>query len=112
MNEFVRISDSERIYGAKTLLQTQVSSINLIKHFGEYEKLRKEELMLRIGLKTKVEQALQSINSLARGLPKTVFAEENIVEQNLFTPFIKEEHKKRTVDDELDEIRRKLLALR
>jgi hypothetical protein len=112
MNEFVRLSDSEKSYGARNLLQCQLSTLNSIKRFREYEKLRKEELILKVDLKMKVEGALQSLANLARCLPKTDFIEEAVEEPNLFAPFTKEQEKKeRTVEDELDDIRRKLEAM-
>lgn len=113
MNEFVRLSDDERNYGAKALLQSQVASISSIKRFGDYEKLRNEELMLKVELKMKVEQALQSLTNLARSLPKTDYGETETEMENPFALFTeKEEKRERTVEDELDEIRRKLEAIK
>jgi hypothetical protein len=108
MNEFVRLSDGERIYGAKSLLQSQVSAINFLKHFREYGRLRKEELVMKIDLKAKIDFALGAITDFARTLPKIQLVEET---ENEIIFDKEEEHKRKTADSELDEIRRKLMAL-
>lgn len=110
MNEFVRLSSSEKKYGAKGLLQSQVSMINLLGHFKNYEKLREQELILRIELKAKMDSLVRLGDSLDRTLPITRFADEP--EENLFESIIEEKEQSRGgMDDEIDEIRRKLIAL-
>lgn len=112
-SEYVKLNSSERIYGAKTMLQSQVSSLQLMKHFREFEKLRKEELALKIELKTKVDHTLQLLDSFMKGLPKTQMGEIEDKTGDMFPEFQDHEDKRRkTLDEELNEIKRKLEALK
>ena len=113
-SEYVKLSASERIYGAKGLLQSQVSNLQLMKHFREFEKLRKEELALKIELRTKIDHTLQLVDSFIKGLPVThMSAEIEEKGKDLFPEFQdKDEKKMKTLDDELNEIKRKLEAFK
>ena len=113
-SEYVRLSPSERVYGARTLLQSQVSNLQLMKHFREYERLRKEELALKIELRTKIDHTLQLVESFIKGLPATHMSTE-IDEKGKgpFSEFEDHEDKKiKSLDQELNEIKRKLDALK
>lgn len=109
-SEYVKISNAERIYGTKSLLQSQIFSINMLKRFRAYESLKRHELTLKIELRNKIENTLHLINEMSRKLPKVEIIKS--AENDLFSPFKKEEMaKKKSMENELDEIRRKLYQL-
>ena len=74
MVEYVRLSSSEKFYGQKVLLRAQLEAINNLNCFENYKKLRSEELVLRVALKTKIEETLETISKLSRMLPRADFS--------------------------------------
>jgi hypothetical protein len=110
--EYVKLVNAEKNYGDKLMLQSQVNFLNIIKHYKEYELLRKKELQLQIDLKAKVEHTLNLLNSLGRAMPKVEMApKEKSEKEDVFADFKKEEHKTNTLNDELLEIKRKLAMI-
>lgn len=110
--EYVKLGVAEKNYGDKLMLQSQVNTLNILKHYKSYEALRKKELQLQIDLKAKVEHTLNLLNALGRSMPKVEMAsEERSESEDVFADFKKEEHKRNTLDDELLEIKRKLAMI-
>ena len=71
MAEYVKISETEKKYSEKNLLQSQMRVIESLKHLKEYKKLRRQELLLKIRLKNKIEDAQSEIKTLKKALPRT-----------------------------------------
>ena len=132
MTDYVKIGASEMVYGEASLLQSQLNLINLLKQYREYEKLRNEELVLKIKLKKNVGEARESLDKLSKILPESKFLEKRKKEEELqeeITEKIEravqksrkkeskrweekpEEGKKQSLDQELEEIRKKLEKL-
>lgn len=111
-SEYVKLAREEKNYGDKLMLQSQVNFLSVIKHYKEYELLRKKELQLQIDLKAKVEHTLNLINGLNRIMPKVELLKSDISgKEDVFAEFKEEDHKRKTLDDELLEIKRKLAMI-
>jgi len=76
MSEYVKIKAPEMSYGEANLLQSQISLINLLKQYQEYERLRKEEIFLKIELKKKIGEAGEFLDHLSKILPESKLLEE------------------------------------
>ncbi len=102
-SEYVKISDIEKSYGEKNLLQSQLGLASLLKNIKKYHKSRKEELLLKIQLKKKIEEAKDIIRTLEKILPKIKLPEgeetSSVRKRSL------------TLGDEIREIRQKLAKL-
>lgn len=107
--EYVKLSAPEIIYGKRNMLQAQVDLLQTLKHYKSYQQLRKEELLLKIALKVKVEEALSSLFSLTKLLPKTHYAEEK--DSDVLDLFSLHEDKK-DLEREIQDIKQKLAQLR
>ena len=132
--EYVRVTPGEISYGAGNLLQSQLNLIQLLKKYQEYEILRKEELFLKIELKKKLGEAKEYLDMLSKALPESRFLEEQEKKERLQKEFARkvetviskpEKAKLKegdvsgnlgsihqsSLDQELEEIRRKLEKL-
>ena len=117
MTEYIKFSPAEISYGKNNTLHSEMEILTSIKHLSEYKKLRTQELMLKIDLRKKVEEINTAIAILEKSLPKTTFKEtqnqEEIEYQEIENalPNILDQKKKLSIEEELDEIRRKLQTL-
>lgn len=116
-SEYLKLTVPEINYGEKNLLQTQLGIINITKRFKEYEKLRKEELLLKIHLKSKIEELNNSLSFFDKLLPKVQIPKEKEIKTDpLFPEQEKEEkeemHKRLSMDQELEEIKRRLANIK
>ena len=102
--EHVRLSPEEQVFGQGHLLQTQLDLINSGKNMKEYKVLRKEEFNLKVELKAKIEQTLQNLDIFDKMLPKARMKEEIHKELEV-------EKARTTLEDEAEQIRRKLSIL-
>ena len=104
--EYVRLSYPERIYGQKNFLQGQLEILDLAKSMQEYKRLRKEDLVLKITLKTLVHEVKDLVGKFDRYLPHVKFKAK---------PKEKGEEKEEWVDltleEEIERVRRKLEKL-
>ena len=76
MSEYVKIKAGERVFGESTLLQAQLSLINTLKQYQEYQNNRKEELFLKIELKKELGEVSILLDGLNKILPESNFMEE------------------------------------
>ncbi len=106
-SEYIRLSNTERVYGEKNLLQAQLEILSIIKRSQAYTKLRKEELVLRIVLKNKIAEILNLLMLLDKILPKTKVVKKNEKGESEII-FDKERF---TLEQEIDKIRAKLESL-
>jgi hypothetical protein len=107
--EFVRLSSPEKDFGEKNLLQSQLELLDLLQRFQKYKELRNEELVLKVTLKTKVEEALSFIDKLEKLLPKSTLKELTPEDKAKARAKIE---KALTLEEEIDRIRNKLMKLR
>ncbi len=70
-SEYVKLSGSERVYGEKNLLQSQLEFLDSIRAFKNYKRLRSEEFRLKVGLKSKIGETLAALERIEDLLPKT-----------------------------------------
>lgn len=106
-SEYVRCSHPEVIYGEKNLLQCQIGILEISKKLKGYESLRKEEFILKIALKNKIDELKNNMEALNKMLPRAKMPEKKKDnEDHLF----RKEHL--TLDEEIEQIRKKLDSLR
>ncbi len=108
MTEYVRLSAQEKIYGHRSLLQSQIEMMNILRSLKEYKILRKEEFVLKVALNAKIDEAIAEIGTLQRMLPR-VSSHEEKKEPVLDIQKHKEENL--TLEQEIDQIRQKLSKL-
>ena len=98
--EYVRLSDTEQLYGEKILLESQLSLASLLKKVKSYHKTRNEELLLKIALKKKLDEAKNDIKILEKLLPKVKSPEEEKTKIQKAKPS--------SIESEIAELKRKL----
>jgi hypothetical protein len=81
--EYVRISPPEQVYGETNLLQTQLSLLTTLKHYQEYEALRKEELLMKIEIKKNVSETKEFLETVSKCLPESKLIEEQEKEERM-----------------------------
>src|SRR3989344_2544690 len=106
-SEYVQLQQPEIVYGQKNLLESQLGILSISKRYKEYQRLRKEELVLKVALKSKIESIKNILSSLDKMLPKTKMALE-ISSLKMILP----KRSKATLEQEIDSIRTKLSKLR
>lgn len=105
--EYVRLNLAEKQVGQENFLNAQLDLLNLIKSFHRFRVLRDEELVLKVTLKTYVEDVMKDVTRLERLLPKAHYQEEDVKKKD------KAESKRRlSLDEEIAKIREKLGKLK
>lgn len=104
--EYIKIDSTEKVYGQKNLLKSQLELISVIKALENYKKQRNEELILKISLKNRLSELKSALEVLDKILPKPTItpAKETIIKFD-------EPRKKLSLEQEAEEIKRKLLML-
>lgn len=106
----------------KSLLSSQLSTLNSLQHLHNYKKLRNDEMNLKIKLKSLMEQSQNEIQVLKKLLPETQYRQNKHSGQSHFidhindptTPQLHEEKEKKsrtTLESEIDAINAKLQML-
>ena len=75
-SEYVKLSRPEITYAQKNLLQSQIEILDILKNYRIYQKLRQEELLLKVALKNKIEDVKNNIIFLERLLPRAHLPKE------------------------------------
>ena len=70
MTEYIKISALERTHGERSLLESQLNLLDAIKILKNYKEHRKKELLLKIELKNKTLETLESLKVLEKSLPR------------------------------------------
>ncbi len=108
MLEYVKLTRPEVVYSQKNLFKSQLELLNALKFYHEYKKLRKEEFVLKVALKSKIDEIKNSLKILDALLPKVKlqrFGFSSEMES-------KSTRKKRiSLEQEIDLIRKKLAQL-
>ncbi|MEK6850450.1 MAG: hypothetical protein AABX85_02665 [Nanoarchaeota archaeon] len=107
-SEYVRLSRQEVIYGQKNFLKAQLDVLDLVKHYLFFLKARKEEFILKIRLKNKLEETKNSIILFEKSLPRVYSAE---TEAKKKVRFEKESKEVSSLEQEIELIKQKLAGL-
>lgn len=102
---YIRIDYGESIEQRRQLLSSEINLINLIKRINNFKKLRKQELMEKLALRTLIRKSLLKMNMLMRELPGVEMPKISAQEKKV------EIRKKSHLDEELSEIKEKLSKL-
>jgi len=106
-SEYVGLSAGEREFGGKNILHGQLDLIDLLKSFKIYKLLRQEELLLKVGLKSKIGEVLELIDKFEKKLPKTSYSADEDKKDNA-----KKRKRDMGLQAEVEEIHEKLEKLR
>ena len=111
--EHVLLKSDEKSYGEKQLLNSQLEILKALKRFDAYKTLRSEELMLKIALKNKINDAMKSLDLLDKLLPKPTIKQEKAHKKKHYSKT--ERHQQshsNSLEKEAREIKEKLARLR
>ncbi len=75
--DYVHLNGSEKLYGEKNLLGSQLEILNVLRSFQIFSLLRKEELLLKVALKTKISELHYLIDVFEKTFPKSSFKMED-----------------------------------
>lgn len=105
--EYIKLTPEELNYGKKSILEFELQFLNLIKRVRAYKQAKRENNFLKIELERKTEQLKNTLDKIEKTLPKA--SEEKK------TPHQKQNEesqpKKLQIDEEIEQIRKKLLSL-
>ncbi len=104
---YAMISAPEKSYGEESLLQTQMALLNSLNRLRDYRKLRKEEINLKVSLKSKIDEVFVLISELRKMFPKV---EKKTESDDIFEDF--RDREDLSVRDEIERISMKLERLR
>ena len=106
MVEYVRLLKPSAVYAQKQLLQSQLESLTIIQRIKRYHELRKEELILKITLKKKLDEIKTDLSIFEKMLPKP----QKGTEEESILP-IEKQLKRNALEEEINAIRAKLANL-
>ena len=110
--EYVRLSSPEITYTKKNFLHSELSILSLMKSYKEYQRLRKEEIELRLKLKKCVEETQGHLRLLEALLPKVSLAPKEDKEKKVAKEQLHElEAEEHALDHEIEDIRKRLAKL-
>lgn len=104
--EYVKLSHSERIYGQRNFLQAQLELLDLARGMQVYKKLRMDELVLKVTLKTLIHEVKTLIEKFDRYLPHVKYKAKSKEKGEE-----KEQWVDLTLEEEIERVRRKLERL-
>lgn len=110
MIEYVKLTRSEVVYSQKNLFKSQLELLNTLKFYHEYRKLRKDEFVLKVALKSKIDEAKNSLKILDSLLPKMKPQDFCYIEENKESKSVS--RKKLSLEQEIELIRKKLSQLK
>ena len=108
--EFVKLENSEAVYGKKNLLQTQIKFLTVMKRFKYYNSLRSKETKRKTEFKKNLTELKKEIRELDKLLPESHYKEPKKEEKE--SPQQKKYKKgRRDLEFEIAEIQAKLSRL-
>lgn len=103
--EYIGLDQSQTNFAKKNLLESQAELLETIKRYEKYKKFRKQELSLKNLLKKVVVDLQEEVKTFDKFMP-------HIHQEKREVPKIPQSQKKRRdLDMEIEEIRRKIAAL-
>lgn len=109
MNEYVRFLGPESLYWYKHFLHSELEILDIVKRIKNYQRLRREEHILRIALKKKINESIEALNILDKLLPHARF--HGLMKKNKAEEEIIEDKEALSLDQELEQIRNKIERL-
>jgi peptidoglycan hydrolase CwlO-like protein len=104
-HKYVALGPSQKIYGKKNLLYCQMNLLTATQKYKKYRKLRKEELALKRLLRKTLTDLQTELINLDKSIP-------HIKEKVMRPENIETKPKKRdTLQDEIDDIKRRIAEL-
>lgn len=103
-SEYIRFQRSEKKSIQKSFLTSQMMLLDSLKKHANYKKLRTEELLLKIALKTKIEHLNNNIKAIEKHMPKTTISPKNM-------SALAETRRSLSLEEEIEMIKRKIAAL-
>ncbi len=110
MTEYVRFTGRESLYGEKNLLNVELGMLGFVRKLRLYEKMRQEELLLKIVLKKKIDEVEEQLNIFDKLLPHSKMA--GLVKRPKVKEISPEEQEALTLEQEIETIRRRLESLK
>ena len=108
--EYVKLTRPEVVYSQKNLFKSQLELLNALKFYHEYRRLRKGEFVLKVDLKSKIDEIKNSLKLLDSLLPKVKLHDYSYAEENRESKSMS--RKKLSLEQEIDLIRKKLAQLK
>lgn len=102
---YIRIDYGESIEQRRKILSSEINLINLVKRINNFKKLRRQEFLEKLALRTLMRKNILKINMLMKDLPEVEIPKISMRERKI------EIKKKSHLDEELAEIREKLSKL-
>ena len=108
----VRIGYEEAVSAKRNVLGSEISSLQMLKNLKGYTRLRKQESVLKLRLKTQLKEIVGKINLLENELPVLGGGEEKLAMKSMKTSHEKETRKERQaktgIEQEITDIKRQL----
>ncbi len=116
-SEYIRLTSDEKSYSEKSLLSSQMNSLTSLQHMKKYHQLRKQEFTFKVQLKNKLSELYNELHLLDKLLPhSTLFQEKKPIQKDTEEELIisihsSEKAKEDEIQEQLEEIRKKLKRL-
>ncbi len=113
--EYVRFFSRESLYGEKNLLRAELGILGFVKRLRAYKKLRRDELALKLVLKSKIMEVEEQLEILDKMLPHSKMAgliKEKKRHMDEIKGMTAEDKQAFTLEQEVERIRRKLEMLK
>mgnify|MGYP003395506487 CR=1 FL=1 len=107
-SEYVGFSGSEKSYWQKSFLQTQLELLQIVDNLAKFKILRRDEFLLKIGMKSKIDETLEIISDVESKMPKTNFSFKTSEERKIE----RKTNEELGLHGEIDSIRKKIEDLR
>jgi len=111
----VKIGYEEAVSAKRNVLGSEISSLQMLKSLRGYTRLRKQESVLKLRLKTQLKEIAGKINVLEGELPALSEGEEKLAIKSMKTSHeketIKERQAKTGIEQEIIDIKRQLETL-
>jgi len=99
-SEYVRLTNSEKIFGNRNMLHAQLEFLNSMRGFKKFRDLRSNEFILKVSLKNRIGELHALLSKFESFLPKTSFrVESKKLKGKKISP---------TLQDEIDVVKRKI----
>lgn len=107
--QYVKITAPEKQYIQKNMLENELGLLSIMKIIRRYKELRKEELTLKVAVKTKLDEIMNMYKEIDQILPKMEISRKEIEDEFLQ---LSEKKQEGSLEEEIEAIKRKLLSLK
>jgi len=108
--EYVKLSSPEKFFAEKNLLLAHLEILTEMKRLRTYSQLRQEETKLKLILKERVNDVLNQLRELEKGLPKSSIKITDVKKEKIEIQ-VSEDPVDMSLEQEIDYIKKKLTAL-